>query len=108
MTKSNLEESFLRQIELVSLPAPVTEYHFHPTRKWRFDGAYPDKMIAYEVEGGTWSNGRHVRGDGFEADCKKYNEAALLGWSVYRFPGSQVEDGTALQYLEMALKKADK
>ena len=102
--KSELEQAFLQQLKYTGLPLPETEYRFHPTRRWRFDGAYPDLMVAYEIEGGVWSKGRHTRGKGFIGDCIKYNEATLLGWQVYRFTGSMIDDGTALQYLEYALK----
>ena len=42
------------------------------------------RPIAFEVEGGVYSGGRHTRGAGFTADCKKYNAAAMLGWYVIR------------------------
>jgi hypothetical protein len=103
MTASELERLFLQQIALTGLPLPETEYRFHPTRRWRFDGAYPDRKIAYEVEGGVWSKGRHTRGAGYTGDCVKYNEATLLGWQVYRFTGDMIDDGTAIQYLEYAI-----
>lgn len=104
MTVSNLEQTFLDQLSICGLPTPQTEYKFHPSRRWRFDGAYPDRMVAYEIEGGVWSGGRHTRAEGFTNDCIKYNEAALLGWQVYRFTASMIDDGLALQYLEMALR----
>jgi hypothetical protein len=70
---------------LPPIPDPYEmEYRFHPTRKWRFDFAYPRRMIAVEVEGGVFSRGRHNRPSGFIADCEKYNEAQLLGWTVIR------------------------
>src|SRR6187551_2874790 len=31
---------------------PVPEHRFHPTRKWRFDYAFPIAMLAVEIEGG--------------------------------------------------------
>ena len=42
-------------------------------------------MLAVEYEGGTWAGGRHTRAIGYANDCEKYNEAALLGWSVFRY-----------------------
>lgn len=78
---------------------PETEYRFHDTRRWRFDFAWPDYLLAVEVEGGQWINGRHQRGKGFEDDCEKYNEAALDGWMVLRFTGDMVKDGRALEML---------
>jgi hypothetical protein len=101
---SNLEASFSFLIRVSELPEPVTEYKFHKTRKWRFDFAYPDRMIAVEVEGGIYGNGRHNRPVGFENDCEKYNEAQLLGWKVYRFTGAMIRDGRALETMISALE----
>lgn len=72
-------------------PELLTEHKFHPTRGWRFDYAHPGAMVAIELEGGIWTNGRHTNGAGFIGDCAKYNEAALLGWTVFRIPTSGVD-----------------
>jgi very-short-patch-repair endonuclease len=91
----------LRQDGRAYLPEPEKEYRFHPVRKWRFDYAWPGStMIAIEVDGGQWVNGRHQRGKGYEADCEKLNEATRLGWRVFRFTGDMVTDGRALATLE--------
>ena len=75
------------------------EYVFLKDRRFRFDFAWPKHMIAVEIEGGTWNQGRHVTGAGFVKDCEKYNLAALDGWSVYRFPTSMVKDGSAILFM---------
>ena len=94
----------IRHIQLSNgrdwLPNPVTEHRFHKERKWRFDFAWPVSKIAVEVEGGTWSKGRHTRGAGFANDCEKYNSATLLGWRVYRFTSDMIDDGRAYAMLE--------
>lgn len=72
-------------------------------RRWRFDFAWPDRMVAVECEGGTWSGGRHTTGAGFEKDTEKYTEAALRGWVVLRFTQRQIHDGAALEAIERAL-----
>jgi very-short-patch-repair endonuclease len=64
---------------------------------WRFDFAIPEKKIAIECEGGTWTGGGHTRGKKYENDCKKYNEATILGWRVLRFTTDQVKRGEALE-----------
>ena len=66
------------------IPVPEAEYRFHPERKWRFDYAWPDKLVALEIEGGAWTQGRHFRGAGAKSDMEKYNEAAMMGWRVLR------------------------
>lgn len=75
---------------------PEREYRFHPKRRWRFDFAFPDTKLAVEVEGGTWANGRHTRGAGYEKDLEKYNAAVLMGWRVLRYSTAMVMDGTAI------------
>lgn len=103
MKQSQLEQTFAYQMRVAKVEAPTPELVFHPTRKWRFDFAWPDRMIAVEVEGATWTGGRHTRGSGFEADAEKYGAAAVLGWRVIRVTGDMVNDGRALNLIEQAL-----
>ena len=105
MPQSQLEATFALQLRTSGLPEPEREYRFHPTRRWRFDFAWPDVMLAVEVEGGTWSQGRHTRGSGYAADCEKYNEAALLGWRVLRFTADMVNNWSALETVREALRE---
>ncbi len=85
------------------LPMPVKEYRFHPTRKFRFDWACPHRLLACEQEGGSLILGRHTRGQGFEDDCIKYDEAMLLGWTVLRVTPKMLSDGRAADLLKRAL-----
>lgn len=100
-------EVLAMMMQLERLPDPEREYRFHPVRKWRFDFAWPGKMIAVEVDGGTWSGGRHTRGAGFEKDCEKVNTAVLMGWRVFRFTTGMVDRGEALQVITRALTLPD-
>ena len=116
---SKLEETLALHIRSLKLLKPVRELQFHPTRNWRFDFAWPEIMLAAEVEGGTVSHGqvrmvngrprvlksRHLTPSGVEGDCEKYNEAILLGWSVLRFTGGMIKSGIAIQTIERALSK---
>jgi very-short-patch-repair endonuclease len=77
------------------IPQYTREYRFHPSRKWRVDFAFVDEKVIIEVEGGIWSNGRHVRGKGYINDCEKYNAATLQGWSVFRVPTDWISNGEA-------------
>jgi hypothetical protein len=101
---SKIEEELAFQIKAFNLPTPIREHKFHPTRKWRFDFAWPELMLAVETEGGIWSGGRHTRGKGFEADCEKYGEAMILGWSVYRCSGGMVKSGAAIDFIKKLME----
>lgn len=79
------------------------EHRFHPSRRWKFDFAWPSRLLALEVEGGTYAGGRHTRGAGYGKDIEKYNEAALCGWRVLRADAKQVADGRALNWVDRAL-----
>lgn len=80
------------------------ELVFAPPRRWRFDFSWPDQLIAVEIEGGSWVGGRHMRGKPFEGDCDKYNEAAALGWRIFRFTTDQVNDGRAIEFMARVFK----
>ena len=79
------------------------EFQFHPSRRWRFDFALEEHMIAIECEGGVWTGGRHNRGKGFTADCEKLSTAASMGWRVMRFTGDQVQSGWAIDTIERGI-----
>lgn len=81
----------------------VPEIYFHPLRKWRFDFALPLQKIALEVEGGIWTGGRHTRGSGFLKDMEKYNEAAAMGWLVFRTTPKDLCTKNTVQLLRRAL-----
>ncbi|WP_293909877.1 hypothetical protein [Deinococcus sp.] len=99
---SALADLLAQQLSAAGL-AFEREVRFHPVRRWRFDFLFTPSL-ACEVDGGTWSGGRHTRGAGFEKDAEKLNEAALLGFTVLRFTGSMVRDGRALQTITRALE----
>lgn len=87
------------------LPAPVREWKFHPTRKWRFDWSWPDQKLALEVQGGLFVQGRHSRGASLIREHEKLNAAAALGWRVCFVTPQQVANGEAVQVVERALVK---
>lgn len=68
------------------------EHRFAPPRRWRFDFAFLPGKIAVEIDGGTWSGGRHVRGAGYRKDCEKLNAAAAMGFRVFRLTTEMASD----------------
>jgi hypothetical protein len=95
--------TLLEQIKQAGSPEPVREHRFHNTRRWRLDLAWPSLLVACEVDGGVYAQGRHTRGKGFEEDCRKYNEAATLGWLLLRVTPGLIEQGEVLPWLHTAV-----
>ncbi len=78
----------LHRLGTLSKIGYVQEHKFHPVRRWRFDFAWIDEMVAVECDGGQWraGGGRHNT----DADREKINTAVALGWRVLRFSGNQI------------------
>ena len=80
----------LHRLGILSKIGYVQEHKFHPVRRWRFDFAWIDEMVAVECDGGQWraGGGRHNT----DADREKINTAAFMGWTVFRFSGTQLKN----------------
>jgi hypothetical protein len=89
------------------VPPYVTEHRFHPTRRWRFDFAWPDHRVAIEIDGASGSYGRHSRPGGMRADHEKLNTAAVMGWRVLRVLRGEEIRLTTLDLLLAALRATD-
>lgn len=107
MTTSDKAETFAFAMRLFAdgnMSQYQTEYRFHPTRKWRFDYAWPTERVAVEIDGGQWvaNGGRHNR----DSDREKLNQAAAQGWRVLRFSTQQVDrdPGGCVELLKRALQ----
>jgi hypothetical protein len=89
------------------IPVPVPEYRFAPPRRWRFDWAWPDRILALEIDGGVWTGGRHTRGAGFIRDQEKRNEAVLRGWAVLHCTPKDMTSGAVFVLLRRAFEGSD-
>jgi very-short-patch-repair endonuclease len=74
---ANIWEKTHSEIILVSQHKPI------PKRQFMLDFAHPSTMIAVEIHGGVYSNGRHVRPKGFSKDQEKFFLMAERGWSLF-------------------------
>ncbi len=81
-------------------PVPVAEHKFHPVRKWRFDFCWPERMLAGELHGGVYTQGRHTQGVGFSNDCEKMSAAAILRWRVIPVTTQQFDKGMLWDLLD--------
>lgn len=103
MSKSDLEERFAAAWQAAGWSGrePVREHRFDSVRRWRFDFAWPELMVAVEIEGG---GGRHHTFAGSHADMDKYNAATLAGWRVLRFDAkhlpAKLKRETAAEWVE--------
>lgn len=84
-----LERLFLATWRIVAqaqgLPEPVQQYQFDEVRKYRFDFAFVDRLLAIELHGGQWINGGHNRGSGQQKDVEKKRLAISQGWYVLEY-----------------------
>jgi very-short-patch-repair endonuclease len=105
--RTHPEQALLLQFRAAKLPEPTEQHLFGKAigRRWRFDFAWLDRMLAVEVEGGVYVQGRHTRGSGFTADIEKYNAATLMGWRVLRVTPEHIRTGAALRFVEEAMSE---
>jgi hypothetical protein len=97
LNKNKHELPFLRLFASAypDLPAPQRDFKFHPTRKWKFDFAWPEQRVAVELHGGG-GRGRHCRLTGLSSDCQKRNEAQQLGYVVLEYTVLELKDMVAV------------
>lgn len=106
---SPLEAELAGHLNVMQL-APVQQHRFHDERRWRFDFAFPDVMVAVELDGGIFAAengttaGRHARGMGRCKDFEKRNAAAELGWLVLCYGPPQVRSGEAAVQIERIVR----
>jgi very-short-patch-repair endonuclease len=100
MGKSQLEDDLARRIDHAGLPTPERQYPFAASvgRKHRFDFAWPDRMLAVEVDGGTHLavGNRAVGWHASKDDYRKRNLAAMLGWRILAYRPDMIRSGDAI------------
>jgi len=101
---SNLADTLSLQLRAAKIPH-IREPQLVPGRKFQTDIFIPPHLVI-ECDGGTWSGGRHVRGQGVEDDCTKQNMLVTLGYRPMRVTSKQIKDGRALQWIEQAMRVA--
>ena len=81
------------------------EYRFATSidRQWEWDIAWPERLIAVEVDGGIWVAGAHGHPTTIMRNMEKRNWAARLGWRVLSFDTTQAKNGEALRFIEAVL-----
>lgn len=83
--------------------APVAEYRFCASRRYRLDVAFVAEKLGVEIQGGGWIHGRHSRGAGMEQDAEKSALLAILGWRVIYCTPRQVSRGIVWGWIQQCL-----
>lgn len=89
--ESELEHKLVTCLLQANFPAFKTQHIFHPTRKWRFDIAWPNIKIAIEIQG---FGPAHNSMQGMRNDCEKHNAAIELGWKLLYFMSPDLTPST--------------
>jgi hypothetical protein len=97
----------LVRLERAGLPTGVGQHPVVTGRQFRFDRAWPEHMVAVEVQGGVWTNGAHSRGSGVQRDCLKLSMAAAVGWRCLPITREMIESGEAVRLIGLALGVSD-
>lgn len=102
-----MSETFNKVAKHFGVPPAETEWEFAKDegRKFRFDYAWPDYLVALEQEGGVWTLGRHTRGSGYVRDLEKYNLAASKGWLVIRCTPATLFAEATFNSIKKAMKQ---
>lgn len=101
---SKLEDRLAMYVRGARLPEPEREVRLIPGRRYRCDFVWRAQRLVVEVDGGTFTGGRHTTGMGFAADAEKCNLLTLAGWRVLRVSGPHIRSGAALTWIERALR----
>lgn len=81
-----------------------SEYKGIPGRQFRFDFAWPEKMVALECEGLSYGGkNQHQSIAGYTDNCTKYNLAAVHGWTVIRITQKHMRENEWIQWLARVL-----
>jgi hypothetical protein len=92
-------EILAEQVKGDGLPAPRREVLVCPTRRWRFDLAWPTARLAVEIQG--WRHDYSL--PQIRSDREKYNAAAMAGWRVLQVSPAEITGGQAIAMIARAL-----
>ena len=100
--RSTLELQFWAQVDTAGLPAANEEY---PVCGHKADFAWPTYKVLAELQGATWSRGRHTRGRGYAEDRMLSNWRQLDGWIALEFTSDHLNDDHAIPIVSAALRQ---
>ena len=98
-------EQVIKWCKQHGLPEPVFEHKFAESigRKWRFDLAWKKELVAAEIQGGIFIQGRHTRGASLLKEWEKLNAACAFGYRVLFFSPTQLLTDYGAETIKKAL-----
>jgi very-short-patch-repair endonuclease len=99
--QKELERRFLRLVRTYGLPRPVRQ---QPSGPSKIDFAYPELMIAIEVDG--WNS--HGTPRALDSDLHRQNGLVLRRWTIMRFTWKQIteEPDVVAAEIRLAIEQA--
>ena len=91
--RSELEETFARDMRALNFPEYQREYTYLKPRKYRLDFAWPKCKFGVEIDGAV-----HRIKSRFHTDREKHALSLLEGWQILAVTGLHVRDGRAIQW----------
>jgi very-short-patch-repair endonuclease len=70
--------------------------------RYRADFAWPAARVALEIQGGTWTLGKHSSGVGIERDCAKSFTAQADGWACLAMTGTMLKKQEQIWFPKLA------
>ena len=101
--RSAIEEIMAIDLALSKLPPAVRQYRYLPDRKFRADFAWPDRMVALEVDGAV----HRIKGS-FNKSFERAYLLQLAGWTVLHVGREQIISGQALSWIENIYRSISK
>lgn len=71
-------------------------------RKFAYDFCLPKQRVLIEIQGGTFSGGRHTRGNGYSADCEKLRLATFDNWRILWYDSKSINTEEIERLVEYA------
>lgn len=96
--------AFLQMLKDAGLPEPEMEFKFAPSRRFRFDFAFPQFRLAVEKEGGVYTRQAHGSVSGVLRDLEKYSLAAVMGWRVIRRVPKELATEATIEMIREAMQ----
>ena len=112
MKRSEAAEALANQLRLHDIKVEE-EHMFAPVvdgkhiRRWRFDVALPEHLVAVEVDGSVFTGGRHGGKPSAIRDIEKRQAAACCGWRMIPVTPDMCLNGRALDVVMFAIEREE-